>query len=163
MNKKEEKLKFLFALIKGARRSDRELARTLGTSQPTITRKRTKLEREGFIKEYTVIPDLEKMGYEIIAFTFLAFREAKPELIEKAREWTSKWPCIIFGSDGEGLGMNSIMISVHKNYASFSRLISKLRHHWQPNLQDIQNFILSVNRPELIVKPFSFRYLEANK
>jgi len=82
MKKKEEKLRILFELIKGARRSDRELAKAVGTSQPTITRKRTKLEKEGFIKEYTVIPDLKKMGYEIIAFTFLAFLEAEPRLIK---------------------------------------------------------------------------------
>lgn len=139
--RKEEKSKLLFALIKWARRSDRELARALGTSQPTITRKRTKLEKEGFIKEYTVIPNLRKMGYEIIAFTFLAFREAKPELIEKAREWTRRQPCVIFASDGEGLGMNSVMISLHRDYASFSRLISNLRQDWQPNIKDVQNFI----------------------
>lgn len=163
MRKEEDKLRLLFALIKGARRSDRELARALGTSQPTITRKRTKLEKEGFIKEYTVIPNLRKMGYEIIAFTFLAFREAKPELMEKAREWTRRQPCVIFASDGEGLGMNSVMISLHRDYASFSRLISNLRQDWQPNIKDVQNFILSVNRPELLVKAFSFQYLEANK
>jgi len=40
--RKEEKSRLLFALIKGARRSDRELARALGTSQPTMTRKRKK-------------------------------------------------------------------------------------------------------------------------
>lgn len=163
MRKEEDKLRLLFALIKGARRSDRELARALGTSQPTITRKRTKLEKEGFIKEYTVIPNLRKMGYEIIAFTFLAFREAKPELMEKAREWTRRQPCVIFASDCEGLGMNSVMISLHRDYASFSRLISNLRQDWQPNIKDVQNFILSVNRPELLVKAFSFQYLEANK
>jgi len=52
MSKKEqERLRLLFALIKGARRSDRELARTLRISQPTITRKRTQLEKEGYIRE----------------------------------------------------------------------------------------------------------------
>lgn len=164
INKKnEEKLRLLFALIKGAKKSDREIAKALGTSQPTITRKRTKLEREGFIKEYTVIPNLQKMGYEILAFTFIAFREAKPELIKKARKWTKEWPCIIYASDGEGLGMSSIMVSVHRNYASFSRLITRLRQDWQSNIKDIQNFMISVNRPELTVKPFSFRYLEAHK
>jgi len=162
MKKKEEqKLKLLFELIKGARRSDRELAKNLRVSQPTITRKRTRLEKEGFIKEYTAIPDLGKLGYEIIAFTFLAFTEARPELIEKAREWTRGQPNVVFAGDGEGLGMNSILVSVHKNYSSFSRLITKLRQDWQPNLKDIQSFLLSINRPELMIKDFSFKYLEA--
>lgn len=161
MKKKEEELlKLLFELIKGARRSDRELAKLLRVSQPTITRKRTKLEKEGFIKEYTAIPELGKLSYEVIAFTFLAFTETKPENIEKAREWTKKQPTILFAGDGEGLGMNSIIVSVHKNYSSFSRLITKLRQDWQPNLKDVQSFLLSIKRPELMIKDFSFRYLE---
>lgn len=151
----------MFELIKGARRSDRELAKAVGTSQPTKTRKRAKLKKEGFIKEYTVTPDLKKIGYEIIAFSFLAFSEAEPRLIEKAQEWAKKQPCIILAVDGEGLKMNSIMLSVHKDYNSFSRLITELRQDWQRNLKDMQSFILSVNRPELLVKAFSFRYLEA--
>jgi len=158
--KEKEKIGLLFELIKGARRSDRELARVTKTSQPTVTRKRTLLEREGYIQEYTVVPDLGKMGYEIVAFTFVAFTETRPELIEKGRRWNNSQPNIIFSGDGEGLGMNTIIVSVHRNYASFSRLITKLRQDWQPNLKDIQSFILSVNRPELLVKPFSFKYLE---
>jgi DNA-binding Lrp family transcriptional regulator len=158
--KEKEKMKLLYELIKGARRSDRELAKALKISQPTVTRKRTRLEMEGLIKEYTIVPDLAKIGFEIIAFTFLAFMESTPELLERAREWCKKQPNIVFGSDGEGLGMNSIIVSVHKNYASFSKLITALRRDWQPNLKDTQSFILSMNRPELTVKPFSFRHLE---
>jgi DNA-binding Lrp family transcriptional regulator len=159
-DKEKEKLDLLHELIKGARRSDRELAKVLKISQPTITRKRRRLEIEGLILEYTIIPSLAKMGYEILAFTYLAFTEVRPELMEKAREWTKKQPNIVFAGDGEGLSMNSMFMSVHKNYASFSNLITKLRQDWQPNLKNVQSFILSVDRPELIVKPFSFRYLE---
>jgi DNA-binding Lrp family transcriptional regulator len=158
--KEKERMKLLFELIKGARRSDRELAKTLKISQPTVTRKRTRLEMEGLIEEYTIVPNLARIGFEIIAFTFLAFTESTPELLERAREWCRKQPNVIFASDGEGLGMNSIIISMHKNYASFSKLITTLRQDWQPNLKDAQSFILSMNRPELTVKPFSFRYLE---
>jgi DNA-binding Lrp family transcriptional regulator len=158
--KEKEKLNLLRELIRGSRRSDRELAKVLKVSQPTVTRKRTHLELAGYVKEYTIIPNLTKMGYEIVAFTFLAFTEAKAELLEKAREWAKGQANVVFASDGEGLGMNSIIVSVHKNYASFSRLITTMRKDWQPNLKDVQSFILSLNRPELIVKPFSFRHLE---
>lgn len=158
--KEKEKMRLLYELIKGSRRSDRQLAKVLKISQPTITRKRTRLEAEGYIKEYTIVPDVSKMGYEMVAFTFLAFTEAKAELLEKAREWGKKQPNIVFASDGEGLGMNSIIVSVHKNYASFSKLITSLRHDWQPSLKDVQSFILSANRPDLMVKQFSFSYLE---
>jgi len=163
MNKKEhEDLELLFALIKGARRSDRELARVLNTSQPTVTRKRTKLEKEGYAKEYTVIPNLAKMRYDFVAVTFLSFAEDRPDLFDKARKWAKDRPCIIYSTNGEGMGMNSIMISVHMNYASYSKLITELRRDWQPNLKDIQTFMISLARPDLLIKPFSFRYLEDN-
>ncbi len=57
--------------MKNSHRSDRELAKAMGISQPTITRIRRKLEKEGYIKEYTIIPDFNKLGYEILAFTFI--------------------------------------------------------------------------------------------
>ncbi len=84
-DKEKEKLKLLHELIKGARRSDRELAKVLKISQPTITRKRTRLEAEGLIQEYTIIPNVAKMGFEIVAFTFMSFNETTPELLEKAQ------------------------------------------------------------------------------
>lgn len=161
-DKEREKQRLLLELIKNSRKSDREIAKTLKISQPTVTRKRALLEKEGYVREYTVIPNLEKMGYEIMAVSLLTFSESKPELMEKAREWCKRQSSILFAEGGEGLGMHSVMVSVHKNYASYSRLITKLREDWQPNLKDVQSFLTSVSRKELAYKPFSFRYLEEN-
>lgn len=162
--KEEEKLRLLFELIKGSRRSDRELAKALKTSQPTVTRRRSLLEKEKYVKEYTIVPDLQKMGYEIIAFTFVSFSEAlsasKPQLLQRAREWNNKQSCVLFSADGEGIRMNSILVSVHKDYSDFSRMISDLRQDWQPTLKDIQSFIVTINRPEQMLKPFSFRHIK---
>ena len=162
MKKRETDLKLLFALISGARRSDRQIARLLKVSQPTVTRKRANLEKEGYISEYTAIPDLSKMGYDFIAVTFLSFAKDSPELFDKAREWTRNRPCVIYATNGEGLGMNSMMMSVHPNYASYSNLITELRREWEPNLKNMQTFIVSLARPEILIKPFSFRSLENN-
>jgi DNA-binding Lrp family transcriptional regulator len=161
-DKEKEKQQLLLELIKNSRKSDREIAKTLKISQPTVTRKRALLEKEGYVKEYTVIPNLEKMGYEIMAVSLLTFSESNQENTEKAREWCKRQSSILFAEGGEGLGMHSIMVSVHKNYASYSRLITKLREDWQPNLKDVQSFLTSVSRKELVYKPFSFRYLEEN-
>jgi DNA-binding Lrp family transcriptional regulator len=57
--------------IKNSRISDRELAKKVGVSQPTITRKRTIYEKERLL-EYTSIPNFQKLGIEIMAFTFAA-------------------------------------------------------------------------------------------
>jgi DNA-binding Lrp family transcriptional regulator len=165
MSKKEEtKYKLLSELMKGARRSDRELAKAMKTSQPTVTRKRTILEKEGLIREYTILPDLGKMGYEIVALTFLSFEQPpRPDVLERAREWTEKQPSVIFAADGEGLGMNSVMVSAHKDYASLIELLTKLRQDWQANLKEVQSFKVCVDRPELVIKRFSMRHLMSHE
>ena len=58
---KEIKWKLLSELMKNSHRSDKELARVIGCSQPTVTRTRRRLEKEGCIREYTVIPDFHKL------------------------------------------------------------------------------------------------------
>ena len=49
--RKELPQQLLRELLKNSKRSDRELSKILGVSQPTITRARTKLVNEGVIKE----------------------------------------------------------------------------------------------------------------
>ena len=68
---KEKMIKLLYELMKNSKRSDRDLAKILKVSQPTITRTRKKLQETGYIRGYTVLPDLAKLGYEIAAFTFI--------------------------------------------------------------------------------------------
>lgn len=65
---KQKLLDLLYEIMKYSRRSDRELAKTIKVSQPTITRIRKVLEDNGYIREYTVMPALEKLGFEILAF-----------------------------------------------------------------------------------------------
>jgi DNA-binding Lrp family transcriptional regulator len=60
-------------LIKNSRRSDRELAKALHVSQPTVTRRRALIEKE-LIDGYTTIPKWEKLGYELFAITFVKIK-----------------------------------------------------------------------------------------
>jgi DNA-binding Lrp family transcriptional regulator len=57
---KPEDYRILFELMKNARISDRQLAKMLGISQPTVSRKRAFLEKELF-DGYTVFPKWEKL------------------------------------------------------------------------------------------------------
>ena len=68
---KELERKLIAELIRNSRRSDRELAKAVGCSQPTVSRMIKRLEKEGYIKEYTMIPDFHRLGYEIMALTFI--------------------------------------------------------------------------------------------
>jgi len=83
--------KVLSELIKNSKLSDRELAKKIGSSQPTVTRARKRLEKDGYVKEYTTIPDFSKLGYELLALTFVKLGKGlSSEGIAEARKDCSK-------------------------------------------------------------------------
>lgn len=161
---KEKLKKLLFELIKNSKKSDRDIAKVLGVSQPTVSRMRKKLEEKAII-EYTVKPNLAQLEYELMAVTFVNIRgsaKSKEELkenLEKCAKWMMEQPNIVSACDGTGMGMDVMMISIHKNYTDFSELMTKLRAEWAENLGEIKTFIASVKRG-LILKPYSLKYLE---
>jgi len=60
--------KLLRELLRNSKRSDRDLAKILKVSQPTISRTRHKLEKDR-IDGYTIIPKWLKTDFKIFAFT----------------------------------------------------------------------------------------------
>ena len=66
-------LGILSELMKEAKMSDREVAERLRVSQPTVTRRRKRLEKAGIVREYTAIPDFQRVGYHIMAITLLKY------------------------------------------------------------------------------------------
>jgi len=147
---REIEWKLLSELMKNSRRSDRELARAIGTSQPTITRTRHKLEKEGYIKEYTMMPNFEKMGFELMAFTFTKFkREFTEEELEKirhsARKIERQMPhTAILVMTGVGLGFDRVVVSFHENYASFLKFIKMTKRLPFLELLQVDNFLVSL-------------------
>jgi len=154
---KKRMLKLLFELMKNAKRSDREIAKIIGVSQPTITRMRQRLEKTAIV-DYTVIPDWTELGFEIMAMT-LVKAKGLPEATEKAKKWATKNPNVVFAAGGEGMGMDYSIISFHKNYSDFSSFIDNLKTEWAENLQDLQSFLMATGE-EKTVKPLSLKYLE---
>jgi DNA-binding Lrp family transcriptional regulator len=159
--------KLLWELVKDSRRSDRQLAKTLGSSQPTVTRRRAKLEKN-FILGYTTIPKWEKIGFEIIAFTFVktkiryAKHEERKAAIQKAKEWFMKQPNVIFAIQGPGMEWDGICISLHKNYSDFTEFITRHDSELSAFLIESQSLVANM-KPELIVKSFHFKYLTKAK
>jgi len=62
---KQKMMDLLYELMKNSKRSDRELAKVVKVSQPTITRMRKNLEKKEYIREYTIVPAVEKLGFEL--------------------------------------------------------------------------------------------------
>jgi len=155
--KQEKLLKLLFELIKNSKRSDRDLAKTLDISQPTVTRLRKVLEKEA-IRQYTVIPNLSYLGFDLIAFTLFRSKELVHPLVENGQKWAKQQPNVVFVSTGQGIDSDGLVVSIHKNYADFVKYYQLFRRDWGKYLEDFKIFLIS-EKGSIIMKPFSFNYL----
>ena len=130
---KEVELKLVSELMKNSRRSDRELAKVLHVSQPTATRLRQRMEKEGIIKEYTMIPDFPKLGYEIMAIIFWKLSHTlspkeREEMYGAAREMGRQHPRThLLVMNGMGLGHDMVLVSFHKDYSEYADYIRDAR------------------------------------
>jgi len=155
---KQNMIKLLYEMMRNSKRSDRGIAKIIGVSQPTITRMRQRLEKTGYIRDYTVIPNLEKLGYEIAAFTFITVANSNPKS-ENMNKWIESNPKIVLSAPGDGLnGKNSIIASIHRDFTDYSKFMSELRSKWSENIKDIDSFLLPLKGD--IPKHFSFKYLQ---
>ena len=143
--------------MKNAKRSDREIAKIIGVSQPTITRMRQRLEKTAIV-DYTVIPDWTELGFEILAQT-LVNTKGLPEVSEKLKNWVINNSNVVFAAEGSGMNMDYSILSFHKNYSGYSTFINNLKSTIAENLQDIQSFLISTGK-ERTIKPLSLKYLE---
>jgi len=156
-------LKLLYELMKNAKRSDRDLAKKLGVSQPTVTRTRAFLEKE-LIEGYTTIPNWGKLGYEIFAITLIkvksetATKERYEEVRKRGLEWLMKQPNIIMAGGCRGSRADSFNISLHKNYPDYDEFMRRLRLEWGEAIDDVQTILVNLVGKELL-KPLHFKYL----
>jgi len=161
-------LRILNELIRNSRISDRQLAKKLGVSQPTVSRRRANLEKEMF-DGYTIVPKWDKLGYELLAITLI---KTKPVFSSKEKyvavnkrgfEWLGNQPNVLMGGAIEGMGFNSHMISVHKSYSDYNEFLHTLRLDMGDLIDDVQTLLVDLVA-ENRLKPFHFKYLaEANK
>jgi len=161
---KDAELKLVSELIKNSRRSDRELAKAIGVSQPTVSRLINKLEKQGIISQYSMVPDLSKLDFEILALTFAAYSsETLKEYPEKARiekrdKFISKHHNVIFASAGRGLGMGRMIMSVHRNYSDYNEFMKDFESEWAGLFAKVESFTISL-KTDTALTVFSLRNL----
>ncbi len=155
--------KILFELMKNSKISDRRLAKQLGVSQPTVTRRRARLERE-LIDGYTAIPKWEKLGYEILAVTLVksplkfGSQEMIKDAYEKSMRWLEKQPNVFFGGSCMGMGMTGLMFSLHKNYTALDEFLADHRQQLGEILEEVNTIIVNL-RGQRVFRPLSLKYL----
>jgi len=156
--KKETETKLLAELLKNSKKSDRALGKVLGVSQPTVSRTRTKLEKDGVIQEYTIIPDFSKLGFELMAITTGRFKVPRTkETMEKATAYMKKFPNILLSSRAQGMGKDAVIISLHENFTDYENFVVTLKSDWANIVEDMESILISLKG--FVAKPFSLKYL----
>lgn len=146
---KELERKLIAELIRNSRRSDRELAKAVGCSQPTVSRMIKRLEKEGYIKEYTMIPDFHRLGYEIMALTFIqnekkSGMEELEDLRTKGRELEkNSATSALFIMNGIGRDSNRVILSLHESYSSFADFVRLMKQLAAYNVHYVDSFLIS--------------------
>jgi len=157
---KDTKLKLVSELMKNSRRSDRELAKVIGVSQPTVSRTMKKLEKEEFL-EYSAIPSLAKLGYEILAVTLGKRKyEVHPKNAQKAKDFIRRHPNMIFVASGLGSGSDRMAISIHKNYSDYAKFMNEMKSEWE-GYMSMAAFLVDLKGND-VLRPLSFKHVAAH-
>jgi DNA-binding Lrp family transcriptional regulator len=150
MNQVEWKL--ISELLNDSRNSDRELSKRLGVSQPTVSRMRHRLEKEGYLREYTIMPDFRKLGFNLAAICFVKYKvglnsKQAEEMRKRAMQRfadQSFAPNVILFERGLGFGHTGMLVSFHEDYSSFAEFLKQIRQFTVLD-QEIKTFLIDLN------------------
>jgi DNA-binding Lrp family transcriptional regulator len=169
---REVELKLVSELMKNSRRSDRELAKAIGITQPTVTRTRAKLEKAGIIKEYTMVPDFEKLGYHLMAVIFLKLKALSPEELDELYAESRKIEkqslrTFFMVMNGRGIGQDMVAILFFRSYSEYARYMRTIREEATQrlkayiNVEDTEGFLINLDENTHYL-PLTFSRIAAN-
>jgi DNA-binding Lrp family transcriptional regulator len=153
-------LRLIAELMKNSRRSDKELAKVIGVSQPTVARTRQRLEKEGYIQEYTIVPQYPKIGYEIMSLTFYKLRQGltQKELHDMRKEAMQlerrNVNANLMIMNGVGLGYDLVAVTFHKSYSSYRKYVENIKESADAKLgpyfdvSRIESFVINLGDKE---------------
>lgn len=145
-------------LTANCKQSDRELSKKLSVTQPTISNLRKKLEKEGVIEEYTIIPNLTKLNIEFVTFTTLKWKDYTDiKELEKFRKFLKYDKRVLFSAPGEGFeDKTKIIMTFHKNYKSYELFLREMRAKWKDHVDSMDSFLVSTDN---IITNFDFNII----
>ncbi len=166
-------MKLIAELMKNSRRSDRELAKALDVSQPTITRTRQRLEKEGTIKEYTMIPNFQELGFQIMAVIFFKLAHTlSPQEVEEMQKESRRMEkenptTFLLAMNGIGMREDAIVISFFRDYSEYAEYMRKAKEDAMKRLkpyvdaESIEGFLLNLEESTHYL-PITFSRIAAN-
>jgi DNA-binding Lrp family transcriptional regulator len=166
---KDVELKVVIGFMKNSHGSDRELAKAIGVSQPTFSRTRKRLEKQGTIKEYTIIPDYLQLGLTLMSITFTKMKGAlSEEILEDMKKGAGKMmsenpSALILGTTGMGCNADYVAIAFHRDFAEYSKFMKDIKEFPSLNIDETKSFTINLLDKNQF-QPLSFsqlaRYLE---
>jgi DNA-binding Lrp family transcriptional regulator len=161
---KDAELKLISELMKNCHRSDRQLAKAVGISQPTVSRLRSRLEKNGFIREYAALPDFTKLGYRIFALTFVKLKKSLNEqqiarIRKIAQESMKTGPFeVVMLERGLGLDSNGVFASYHEDYSAYMKFVQWIKQFEFLELGEIKSFLVNLD-DEVRYRPWTYSTL----
>lgn len=137
--RKREKDVFI-ELIRNCRESDRNIAKKLKISQPTVTRIRKKLEKT-VIKTYTTVPLLSEVGVGLISFSFGKCTKSKTEMEKCLQKISDNNPEIIFKSLGRGMEKDCLLVAFHRNYKDYIDFLTRIKTQCNNSDSNFDSFL----------------------
>ena len=153
---KDVELKLIGELMKNSRRSDRQLAEVVGVSQPTVSRTIRRLEEEGVIKDYTMIPDFRKLGYHIMAILFLKRKSVPPEkrdeMLKTAQKLETQNPrSSLLVMNGQGIEKDAAVIMFFHDYSEYASYLQTMKSKMDNDLNllmepdNVESFLINLD------------------
>lgn len=136
-------------LIKNSKKSDREIAKKLKISQPTVTRIRKKLEKS-IIKSYTTIPILPEIGVNLISFNFGTCHNQKKDIDVCLRQIIKTDPRVLFRASGEGMGKTCLIVALHKDYRGYVQFLSNMRSQCRGVKTHFDSFVAPTTKEHVL-------------
>jgi DNA-binding Lrp family transcriptional regulator len=148
---KDVELKLISELMKDSRRSDRELAQAIGVSQPTVSRIIASLEKQAVIREYTIIPDFRKLGYQLVGITMVKRKKAPTteemgEIRKKSKELEKENPnADLMAVYGMGFDKDVLFITFYESYEAYTKGMELVRQMPYLKLEENETFLVDLN------------------
>lgn len=144
-----------FELLKDGRKPDKAIAKKIGTTQPTVTRTRHKLEKDGYIQAYYARPSFTLCDLNVFVITFFRWKDYSQQepLKNIIKDLRASTKIIAFGR-GNGLGgRTAFVLSAHSNLKDYEDFLVGVKAKWGQYIDLFDQFISS---SENIFKQFRF-------
>jgi len=136
-------------LIKNSKKSDRDIAKKLKISQPTVTRIRKKLEKNT-IKMYTTIPVLPEIGINLISFNFARCDNPKMDVETCLKQIVKTNPQVLFITSGEGMGKTCLIVALHTDYRNYVNFLTTTRAQCKGIKAHFDSFVAPTTREHVL-------------